>query len=70
MTRGPGKHYSVYRRKTDEPVVIYGTIPECMAIMGVTRNTFYTYVTRTNKNYPNRRYDIYVDDPEEDEDEE
>lgn len=70
MAKAPYGRYSVYRRKTDAPVVIYGTTQECMDILGVTRNTFYIYVTRTNKNYPNRRYDIYVDDPEEDEDEE
>lgn len=66
MVRGPVKHYSVYKRKTDEPVVIYGTARECIKVMGVTMTTFYIYVTRTNKGIKKRKYDIYVDDPEED----
>lgn len=68
MGRGPYRHYSVYNRKTDEPIVIYGTSIECAKVMGVTMTTFYIYVTRSNKNYGHRKYDIYVDDPEEDED--
>lgn len=68
MARGPYKHYSVYDRRTDEPVVIYGTAQECMEILGVTLNTFYIYVTRTRKGFGKRKYDIYVDDPEEGED--
>lgn len=68
MARRPVKHYSVYNRKTDEPVVIYGTARECIKVMGVTMTTFYIYVTRTNKGIKKRKYDIYVDDPEEDED--
>ena len=66
MIRTPYKHYSVYERKTDKPVLIYGTARECVEVMGVTMNTFYIYVTRTNKGIKKRKYDIYVDDPEED----
>ena len=40
-----------------------------MKILGVTLNTFYIYVTRFNKGVKNRKYDIYVDDPEEEDDE-
>jgi hypothetical protein len=68
MARGPVKHYSVYKRRTDEPVVIHGTALECIKVMGVTMTTFYIYVTRTNKGIKKRKYDIYVDDPEEVED--
>lgn len=39
-----------------------------MKILGVTLNTFYIYVTRTRKGFGKRKYDIYVDDPEEVED--
>ena len=59
------KYYSVYEHETDKPIAIYRTAQECMKIMGVTRDTFYTYVTRFNKNYKNRKYDIYVDDQED-----
>jgi hypothetical protein len=48
--------------------VIYGTALECVKILGITLNTFYIYVTRTNKGIKKRKYDIYVDDPEEVED--
>lgn len=69
MAKGPYRHYSAYKRKTDEPVMIYGTARECIKVMGVTMTTFYIYVTRTRKGFGKRKYDIYVDDPEEDEDE-
>ena len=67
MMKRPFKYYSVYRRKTDMPVIIHATSHECLEVLGVTLNTFYIYVTRTNKGIKKRRYDIYVDDPEEDE---
>ena len=68
MTRSPYKYYSVYKRKTDEPVVIHGTALECIKVMGVTIATFYIYVTRTSKGVGKRKYDVYVDDREEVED--
>lgn len=68
MGRAPYRYYSVYKRRTDEPVVIHGTALECIKVMGVTMTTFYIYVTRTNKGFGKRKYDIYVDDPEEVED--
>lgn len=68
MPKTQYRRYSVYNRKTDEPVVIYGTALECVKILGITLNTFYIYVTRTNKGIKKRKYDIYVDDPEEVED--
>ena len=51
MGRGPYRHYSVYNRKTDEPIVIYGTSIECAKVMGVTMTTFYIYVTRTRNGF-------------------
>ena len=63
------KFYSVYNRKTDEPVIIHGTTRECMAATNLTKSSFYTYVTCTRyNNVKKRRYDIYVDE-EDDEDE-
>lgn len=66
MARAYYKFYSVYNRHTDEPVVIHGTALECMAVMKVTRATFYHYVTRTRRGRQ-CKYDIYVDDPDEEE---
>lgn len=67
MPRVYYKYYSVYNRHTDEPVIIHGTTPECMAATGLTKRSFYIYVTRTRQNAKKGKYDIYVDDPEEDE---
>jgi hypothetical protein len=66
MARKAYRYYSVYRRKDDSPVIIHGTTQECMATMKVTKTTFYNYGTRTRTGAP-CKYDIYVDDPEEDE---
>jgi hypothetical protein len=65
MARAHYKRYSVYNRKTDMPVIIHGTTPECMAATGLTKSSFYIYVTRTRKNAKLGKYDIYEDDPEE-----
>lgn len=59
------KYYSVYNRKTDEPVYIHGTSHECAKAMGVTRSTFLCYVTR-NRQGKQCKYDIYVDEKEAD----
>lgn len=63
-----GKYYSVYNRKTDMPVMIHGKIEECMRIMGVSKATFYIYATHTRNGSRKCKYEIYVDDQEEDED--
>ena len=34
------KHYSVYERTTDKPIVIYGTPEECAKALGITRDSF------------------------------
>lgn len=62
MGRGPYKYYSVYNRHTDQPVIIHGTTPECMAATGLTRTSFYIYVTRTRKNEKKGKYEIFVDE--------
>lgn len=68
MVRSPYKYYSVYKRRTDEPVVIHMSAQECIKVMGVTISTFYIYVTRTSQGLGKRKYDVYVDDREEVED--
>lgn len=60
------KYYSVYNRKTDEPVAIHVTVDEGMAATNLSKSSFYTYAHTTNRNIDiKRRYDIFVDDPEE-----
>ena len=60
------KYYSVYNRKTDEPVYIHGTSAECIKAMGVTLSTFQNYVTRNNTGFKPCKYEIIVDEEEED----
>jgi hypothetical protein len=60
------KYYSVYDRKTDTPVFIHGTAVDCAKAMGVKVGTLYHYVSRTRKG-TDCKYDIFIDDPEEDE---
>ena len=36
------KRYSVYDRRTDQPVIIYATARECAAAMGLTEMSFYS----------------------------
>ena len=65
---GPQNYYSVYNRRTDEPVIIHARARECMRVAGLKSRTFYAYVTRTRQNCQiKRRYDIFVDE-EDDED--
>lgn len=67
MGRRPGRYYvyySVYNRKTDAPVFIHGTMPECIAVMRVKPATFYHYLVRNRKG-TKCKYDIFKDDTEE-----
>lgn len=59
------RRYSVYRRQTDEPLMINGTADECANAMGITRNSFYKYMVRTEYGTTGRKYEIFVDDPDE-----
>lgn len=68
MGMSPHNYYSVYNRRTDQPVIIHGMARECIAATGLTSSTFYTYVTHTRQNSKKKRkYDIFVDE-EDDED--
>lgn len=66
MPRRRYKYYSVYVKKTDEPVIIHAQAPECAEAMGVTLNTFHNYITRNRTGMLYCKYEIVVDDPEED----
>lgn len=66
MARRQYKHYSVYERRTDRPIMIHGTAAECIKATGLTPPTFYSYISKTKSGTTKRRYDVYVDDDEED----
>lgn len=67
MSCTPQKYYSVYNRHTDQPVIVHARAKECMAAVGLTPASFYSYVTRTRKGVEKGRYEIFVDE-EDDED--
>ena len=62
------KFYSVYKRGTDEPVIIHATAKEIQKRLGITDQTFRTYVSHTKLGTRKNKYDIYLDEPENDED--
>jgi hypothetical protein len=47
------------------PVVIHAKTRECMQIMGVTASTFYCYVTHTRNGTRKCKYEIFVDEEDE-----
>lgn len=38
--------YSVYSKKTDQPLIIYATSKDCAKAMGIKVNSFYRYICR------------------------
>lgn len=65
MKRSQRKYYSVYNRKSDLPVIIHGRTSECLQVMGVSRATFYCYVTHTRNGTRKCKYEIFVDEEDE-----
>lgn len=65
MPKKSYKHYSVYKRKTDQPVIIHATSRECLQVLGVSQATFYCYVTHTRNGTRKCKYEIFVDEEEE-----
>lgn len=61
------RYYSVYDRRTDEPVFIHGTADVCASAMGVKLSTFYQYITRMRKGEHRKKYDIVEEGREVDE---
>ena len=57
------KHYSIYERATDKPIVIYGTPQECADALGITRDSFYSKIAkeRSGKRKSNK-YEIFEDE--------
>ena len=57
------KHYSVYERATDKPIVIYGTPEECAKALGIARDSFYSKVAKARSGTrPSRKYEILEDE--------
>ena len=58
--------YSVYSKKTGQPVIIFGTAEECAAAMGRAVNTFWRVYTRQNsgKNV-SKKWEIFRDDEDD-----
>lgn len=59
------KFYSVYKSGTDEPVIIHATAKEIQKRLGLTDQTFRTYVSHTRHGTRSDKYQIYVDDLED-----
>ena len=70
MPKGNPLHYSIYERGTDRPIYIYGTAVECAAALGITVETFRTYVMLKRKNNPRfpQWMDLYFDEFDDDDD--
>lgn len=61
----PHNFYTVYRRKTDFPLIIGGTARECAAAMKVTLGSFHTIYTKQKNGHKkaSRKWEIFRDDP-------
>ena len=62
------KFYSVYDRDTEMPVIIHATAKEVQEQLGISAQTFYTYVSHTRNGTRKNKYEIYLDDQEEKDD--
>ena len=61
--------YSVYHKKTDQPLVLYGTSKECAKAMGISINSFYRYICRMRGGKIKlRKWAVYEDEVEDVED--
>lgn len=60
------RKYSVYNRRTDQPIVIHATAAECSEALGIEVRTFYKQITRTRQGMPPKKYEIFTDDEDED----
>ncbi len=60
------KRYSVYDRRTDQPVIIYATARERAAAMGLTEMSFYSvYSRQKNNGKVSMKWEIFEDEKEE-----
>ena len=60
------QRYSVYRKQTDMPLIIYATAAECAAAMGIKRNSFYRYIVRMRQGKIKlRKWAMYADEADD-----
>lgn len=62
------KFYSVYDRDTEMPIIIHADSKECAERLGITELTFRSYVSHTKHGKRKGKYEIYLDDPEDEDD--
>lgn len=61
------KRWSVYHRDSEMPIILYATSEECAKVLGVSRATFFSYLSRFKKGEPYpKKYLIYEDEMEDD----
>jgi hypothetical protein len=60
LERYQGKRYSVYNRRTGQPIYIYGTAPQCAAAMGVTLGSFFSLMSKSRRR-PSVKYEFFTD---------
>lgn len=64
MGRPFSKLYSVYDRKTGQPLVICGTSEEVVKALGLKRNSLYVAIWREKQGtHQPTKYEIFEDDP-------
>lgn len=59
--------YSVYETGTDRPISIYGTAKECADALHIAVESFYKQIMRMRKGQPPQRYEIFIDDTDDEE---
>ena len=57
-----GKFYSVYESGTDKPLVIHRTSDECAKALGITRDSFYSTISRQRNGKKPMKYEIFEDE--------
>lgn len=62
------RKYSVYDRRTDMLIIINGTAAQCAACMGIDKQSFYKALVRQRKreDCPGAKYEIFIDDDQDD----
>lgn len=66
---GKAGKYSVYDSKTEMPLIIYATAKECAKAMGITAESFRRYRCRIRDGIGVKKWLIFRDDVEDDNDE-
>ena len=62
------KMYSVYNAKNDTPLILYARSHVCAKAMGISVNSFYRYIIRMRQGINMRKWLVYEDEVEDEED--